>query len=202
MNCGIVLLAAGSSSRLGKPKQLLQYKGQSLLKQALDAAADATHANNNLAVVIGANAEAVKKEIAGTKAAVVVNTDWNRGMASSIIKGLTGLLEKQPLTDAVIIMTCDQPFVNSLLLAQLISMQQQTGKRIVTSNYGDTTGPPTLFHKELFEELLALEGDKGARMIVQKHVAETVSVPFPLGNIDIDTLQDYETLLEENKDKQ
>ncbi len=98
-------------------------------------------------------------------------------------------------------MACDQPFINSLLLEELIIKQQQTGKWIVTSDYGDTTGPPTLFYKELFKELLSLEGDRGARIIVRKYISETTGVSFPSGKIDIDTIEDYEILLQDNNDK-
>ena len=199
MHCGIILLAAGGSLRLGKPKQLLLYKGQTLLNHSLRAAI--ATCKDNVVVVTGSNAAIMQREIDEKTVTIVVNSDWQKGMASSIVKGLTMVLEKHPLTDAVMIMACDQPFIDAKLLKELMKTQQQTGKWIVTSDYGDTTGPPTLFHKELFEELRSLEGDKGARMIVGKHTNETTSVSFPLGRIDIDTIEDYETLIQKNNNK-
>jgi len=95
----------------------------------------------------------------------------------------------------VIIMVCDQPYISYSILNELIFTQRKTGKAIVTCNYGETNGPPTLFHKSLFNELMQLKGDVGAKKIVQQHIDETAMVLFPKGSIDIDTREDYESIL-------
>jgi molybdenum cofactor cytidylyltransferase len=190
------LLAAGSSTRLGKPKQLLEYNGGSLLRHVLRIAAEAEA--NPLIVVLGANADLLIQEIDEKEADIVINKDWKEGMASSIIAGLNALLEKYPSVDGVIFMMCDQPFVSESLLNDLIITQQQTGKSIVTSSYDNTMGPPALFHKSIFPELLQLHGDTGARMILQQHINEVATVLFSKGNIDIDTMEDYEALSQKN----
>jgi len=178
---------------MGKPKQLLKYNGSILLKniaqKALDSNAD------SVVVVLGANADVIKKEIEIENIRIVINHEWKEGMASSIVKGLNTLLMTEPSLDGVVFMTCDQPFVSASLLDDLITTQQATAKPIVASNYGNTIGPPALFHKSIFPSLLKLKGDAGARKIIEKHVNDVATVYFPGGSIDIDTTADYELLL-------
>ena len=186
-------MAAGASSRMGKPKQLLRYNGDTLLKQAAQKALDSNA--GPVIVVLGANVDSFKKEIENENVTLVINQDWKQGMASSMITGLNALLGIAPATDAVIFMMCDQPFISISLLKDLIAMQQATAKSIVASNYGSTIGPPTLFCKSIFPQLLQLKGDAGARKIIQQHTNEVATVYFPTGSIDIDTAADYESLL-------
>lgn len=186
---GIIILAAGSSSRLGQPKQLLKYHGKSLLQNAIDAAVNADA--DDVIIVLGANAEQVSKEIDKVKAVTIINSEWEEGMASSIRNGLNELLFISPSTDAVILMVCDQPYVSSNLINDLIKTQKETGKPIVTCDYGETIGPPALFDKSLFHELMKLKGDAGARKIIQHHKNDVAMVSFTKGRIDIDTEEDY-----------
>ena len=188
-----MLLAAGSSTRLGKPKQLLQYNGKTLLQQSIDIAVGANI--NPLIVVVGANFDKISTEINIDKAAIVFNKNWQTGMASSIITGLNFLVEKYPLADAVIFMMCDQPFVSINLLNNLIAVQKKTAKPIVCSSYQNILGVPALFHKNIFPALLQLAGDTGARKIIQQYPGDVVTVQFEKGDIDIDTAEDYENLV-------
>ena len=188
-----MLLAAGNSTRLGKPKQLLQYNGKTLLQQTINIAVGANI--NPLIVVVGANVDKISTEVDVDKAAIVFNKNWKTGMASSIITGLNFLVEKYPLTDAVIFMMCDQPFVSINLLNNLITVQKKTAKPIVCSSYQNVLGVPALFHKNIFPALLLLAGDTGARKIIQQYPGDVASVLFEKGNIDIDTAEDYEKLL-------
>lgn len=187
------MLAAGISSRLGSPKQLLPYNGKTLLKHAVDEAAN-SHADG-VVVVLGANADLFLKEINSSRVTVVENKEWEEGMATSIRAGLNTLLKKSPPVDAVIFMVCDQPFVSASVLNDLINTYKETGKPIVTCNYAGATGPPAFFHKSLFAELMHLKGDAGARKIIQQHKEEVAMVLFPKGSIDIDTMEDYEVLV-------
>lgn len=191
-NIGIVILAAGSSSRLGKPKQLLLYNDKSLLQHSIDAAINSN--GNSVIVVLGANEDLISKEINKTGAHIITNKEWEEGMASSVRTGLDTLFKISPTTDGVIFMVCDQPYISSSLLNDLISTQQKTKKPIITSSYGETIGPPALFHKSLFNELMQLKGDAGARKIIQQHSYEVATVLFTNGKIDIDTKEDYEAL--------
>jgi len=191
-SCGIVILAAGASTRLGKPKQLLQYHGKTLLdhsvNEAINAKADA------VVVILGKNADLLQNKIDNQKVNVVINRDWEEGMAASVRLGLATLLKIKPYIDAVIFMVCDQPHISSLVLNELITTQQKTTKQIVTCNYGGSIGPPALFHKKYFRELAKVKGDIGARNIIQQNMNDVATILFPEGKIDIDTQEDYDAL--------
>jgi molybdenum cofactor cytidylyltransferase len=189
--CGLVLLAAGASRRLGRPKQLLVYKGQSLIKQVL---ALMQLAGMPAVVVLGSNMEAIEKEISGTIIPIVENKQWNDGIASSIVCGLEALANTIPDLNGAIFLVCDQPFLTVSFLQELLSRQNTTGKAIIASSYGNTVGIPALFHKTYFPELLSLKGDAGAKKIMQAHPTDIITIDFPLGHIDIDTEEAYKML--------
>lgn len=191
-NIGVILLAAGDSSRLGVPKQLLLHDGKTLLQNSLQAA-NASNAVLSM-VILGANADAIKKELDGLDTEIVVNDDWQEGMASSIRCGIKALVEISPSAEGAILMVCDQPFVTASLLNNLIEVHQNRSHSIVTCSYDGTVGPPALFPKRIFPELLRLKGDVGAKNILQQHSKEVEVILFPEGNLDIDTIEDYKKL--------
>ncbi|WP_394776101.1 NTP transferase domain-containing protein [Flavobacterium sp.] len=190
---GIVILAAGNSSRLGQPKQLLSYKNTSLLKNTISQASLVQNAV--IVVVTGANQELVEKEITTSKTTTIFNPGWESGMSSSISKGLTELLRLYPKIEKCIFAVCDQPFVTTTIFEDLISEHNKTNNGIVASTYSDTLGTPVLFHKKYFNELLELKGQEGAKKIINKFRDDTVSISFEKGNIDIDTEEDYLKLI-------
>ena len=189
---GIIILAAGKSSRLGQPKQLLDYEGQTLLQHSLQVAI-ASDAHPVL-VVLGADAGLIEKEVSGSGAHVVVNTEWQEGMASSIRCGIQELHRLYPATKGAVVMVCDQPYVTSALLNRILAIHWETGKPIVSCQYADTVGTPTFFHRSIFPELLQLKGDLGAKSLLLKHAEDLEIVHFPEGKVDIDTEADYEKL--------
>jgi molybdenum cofactor cytidylyltransferase len=191
-NCAAIILAAGRSKRLGKPKQLLHYKGKTLLERTINAARGASV--QSIVLVLGSDSESVINGIDTTGLHIIENGDWQAGIASSIVSGINALYDIAPLPDAAILMVCDQPFVTASLLDQLLSMQKATDKPIIASKYEDTTGTPALFHKSFFQQLLGLKGDSGAKKIMQQYPDVLAVVSFPLGGIDIDTMDDYESL--------
>jgi molybdenum cofactor cytidylyltransferase len=167
INTGLIILAAGSSSRLGSPKQLLPYQGTTLLQHSLQVATDAQV--SSVVLVTGAYAEQIVNETDCKNVTVVVNKDWREGMATSIRCGLKAMIEIAPQIDHVILMLCDQPFVTSSLLNELVQTQQKTGKPIVASGYNGIAGAPALFHTSKFDELLQLKNDMGARGMIKKY---------------------------------
>ncbi len=187
---GIIILAAGSSSRLGKPKQNLVYKGQTLLQRAVATAAASVC--NPVIVVLGANEQVIKPTIESDNINIIHNPDWQEGMASSIGLGINALQKIDPKADAVVLMLCDQPFVDTALLNGLV--QKRSAKGIVASGYNDTIGAPVLFDTAYFDELTLLKGQEGAKKLLLKYPDDVVIVPFQLGGIDIDTVEDYEKL--------
>lgn len=189
------MLAAGASRRLGRPKQLLQYNNSSLLDHSIKIACDALP--DKVLIVLGANAEIISSEIDQEKIHIAINTEWEEGMASSIRCGLNALLKMEPSSEGVVLMVCDQPYVTSELLNNLLTAHKDTGKPIVTCTYEDTFGPPSFFHQSLFGELLQLKGNTGARKIIQLHANDVATIPFPQGSIDIDTQSDYDKIIDQ-----
>jgi len=188
----IVILAAGASTRLGRPKQLLPWQGKTLLQHAVQSALSIT---TQPVVVTGASADQLVAGLNHHQVQVVFNPEWQQGIASSIHCGLQALLNRTPMPDQVIFMVCDQPFVTAGLLLELINERQNTRKAIVASAYGGTLGIPALFDKSLFPQLLDLQGDMGAKKVIQQHIEEVASVAFPEGAFDIDTDAEYEELV-------
>ncbi len=181
---------------MGKPKQLLPYKGTTLLEHAVKLAVDATL--NPIVVIVGANAGLMSKEIKDYPATIVINQAWEEGMASSLIIGLQKIMEIEPAINTVIIMVCDQPYVTVKLLQDLIAKHIETGKSIIASNYKNNLGTPALFNANIFSELMQLKGDTGAKSILKNHPEWVAAIDFPMGEIDIDTEDDYKTLLHHN----
>lgn len=190
---GIVILAAGASTRLGTPKQLLPCRGQSLLRHTAEVAIASSC--SPIVVVLGAQAERLQVEVQQLPVYVVENKRWAEGMSSSIHTGLRELQAIDSSVKAAVILLCDQPFVSAALVRQLIKGYQHTGKLIVASEYADTIGVPALFNRDLFPALMTLQADQGARHVIQHYVQAVTRVPFPLGGIDIDTPSDYEQFL-------
>ena len=191
-----VILAAGASSRFARPKQLVQFRGKSLLRRIVDAAAEAKC--SPVVVVIGSETEKTREELAGTSAIAVQNNDWQRGIGTSIQAGVKGVIDnatkvsKPPLLEAIVLLTCDQPFVEGQTIRELIALYKKMKKAIVASSYSDTLGVPALFDRSCFAELLALDDDSGAKPIILSKRDRVAEFPFPEGKIDIDTVEDLE----------
>lgn len=188
---GIVLLAAGSSSRLGKLKQTLPYGDSTLLDHSVLAALSSIA--TKIIVVTNKSLES-HQHTRHEKLVEIINEDPAEGMASSIRLGLQTLVTTLPEVNAVLFMACDQPYVDTMVLDNLVTLHKKTGKNIVASKYGGSVGIPAVFSKPLFPALLALQGDAGAKKIILQYPGEIDTFSFPLGNIDIDTAADYEQL--------
>lgn len=189
---GIILLAAGASARMGEPKQLLRFRGETLLRRA---AKTASAVSKKVVVALGARIEIVRKEIEDLPVKIAENKNWETGMSGSIKLGLENLSTGANDLSAVIVMVCDQPFVSENLLKKNIAIFQTTDSLIVACEYQNTLGVPALFHRKLFPELLALDAETGAKQLIKKYHAQTTAVSFPEGAFDVDTPVDYENLL-------
>lgn len=187
-----MILAAGASSRMGKPKQLLTVNGQSLIQKSVETALQVPCYP---IVVLGANADLIQPEIQDKRITTIVNAQWQKGMGSSIRAGALKLRQVLPEAEAVIIMLCDQPLVTPTLLAELIKAHSISKKPIVASSYEDVFGVPALFHRNFFDKLVELNGDMGARKLIAQYKSQTVSIPFPSGSIDLDTPEDYQDFM-------
>jgi molybdenum cofactor cytidylyltransferase len=195
--CGIIILAAGSSSRMGKPKQLLEFDGMTLLSRVSKMACQSK--SYPVIIVLGAHADLIQTTLDTPGLAVVLNQNWEEGMASSLRKGLHAMNEMHPLVDGVIILVGDQPYISNQHIEQLIDSQKKSGLPIAACSYAGIIGTPALFHKTIFPELMSLQGDIGAKKIIEKRKQDVVTVIFSKGVVDIDTIEDYEKLQNEKK---
>jgi molybdenum cofactor cytidylyltransferase len=188
---GGLLLAAGGSTRFGSAKQLAEFEGKTLIRRAAEAVCGSEC--SIVVAVLGASADESRRELSDLDLVTVENKDWESGMSSSIRLGLSKLIELKPQLDAVLITLMDQPKVTASHLAQFIESFIETSSPIVAAQYSGTTGVPALFARRLFNELLQLEGDQGARSVVRKH-SNVQTIPLDEAAIDIDLLADLERL--------
>ena len=185
---GVLILAAGNSSRLGKPKQLLTYKGKGLLQITLDAAKHSKA--DKVAVVLGAHHQMIQEKLVTGQVELLINDQWEKGMSTSLQMGIAYFTEVFPV-DRIVVLLCDQPFVDAELIKELLSTQTNTEQGIVCSRYGNAFGVPAVFTKNYFPKIMDLKGQEGAKKIIMGHIHDLEYVEFPKGNIDIDTEQDY-----------
>ncbi len=190
MKTGVIVLAAGGSSRMGTPKQLLHYRGRTLIRRAAETALETNC--DRVVVVLGRDAQQMRNELGSLPVATIENQDWRDGMGSSIRIGMEALSPDD--LDAVVLMLCDQPFVTASILNNLVATHLDTGKPIVASSYQDTHGAPAFFSRALFNELTSLTADEGARRVILRHPQSVASIIFPQGAFDVDTPRQYELL--------
>jgi molybdenum cofactor cytidylyltransferase len=189
---GIIILAAGDSSRLGAPKQLLKLRNGTFISHVVTEAVKIPNAAT--IVVTGSSNETVEQELAADSVLVCFNPAWEQGMSSSIRVGILALKERFSEISCCIIAVCDQPFISTAVFLNLIKEHEHTGFGIVASTYAGTAGTPVLLSKSYFDELLLLEGQDGAKKILKDHEANVAFIPFSSGEVDVDTVEDYDRL--------
>lgn len=192
-NIAILLLAAGSSSRLGHPKQLVQINGQPLLQKMVETSL-ATGCSP-VVIVLGAYFEKIKPVIENLPIHILENKNWESGMGSTISCGMDFLINNSPELKAVILLVCDQYYLAEKNIEELITVFNNSNKKIIASKYGETIGVPALFSKELFSDLLKLNGQSGAKKIIQKYMEGSAIVEFSEGVFDLDTEEDLKKLI-------
>ncbi|WP_298892690.1 nucleotidyltransferase family protein [uncultured Psychroserpens sp.] len=186
MKVAILILAAGSSNRMGTAKQLLTIGHTTLIGKSIETALQSNA--NEVFCVLGANAEKIRKSINSYKANVIINTNYNNGLSSSIIAGLDHIENLN--FDAVLITLADQPRIDVNYLNVLIDSFNQNSSKISASDYQDNIGVPAIFPKTYFKQLKRLEGDKGAKNVLNSNNKNVIKVNCNT-LLDIDTQQDY-----------
>ncbi|MEY2488355.1 MAG: molybdenum cofactor cytidylyltransferase [Verrucomicrobiota bacterium] len=190
-NVGAIILAAGGSSRFGQAKQLLSFHGESLVRRAVRGAIEADCAC--VAVVTGEARDRIENELRETSAVIIENPEWQRGLGSSIRCGLRHLVSSSLELDAIVLLACDQPFVDASIIKSLIAQWENSRKPIVASSYAGTLGVPALFDRSCFEALLALPDGSGAKSLIESRAADVARIEFEKGAIDIDTPGDFQS---------
>lgn len=188
VSCGLVLLAAGASRRMGRSKQLLPVDGEPLLRRAARQALGAPV--YPVIVVLGHEAENIGPCLDGLAVSRTVNEGWAEGLGSSVRCGVRAALEAEPSLANLIIALADQPGVTAAHFARLIALRQECGKEIVASSAGGAPVPPVLFAARWFPGLLALQGDSGARALLEEQRQSLALAPLGAAD-DLDTPEDY-----------
>lgn len=186
MNPAAIVLAAGGSRRLGRPKQLLELQGEALVRRAARLCLESGF--DPVLVVLGSSAAEVEAALAGLTVRCVANPDWPEGMATSIRAGLKALPAG---VGAVLLLPCDQPAVSADLLQRFRRAHAGSPGTTFASAYAGGAGIPALFPGSRFAELAGLRGDRGAKALLEG--AELI--PFAEGAFDIDTEEDLEAWL-------
>ncbi len=185
---GAVILAAGASTRMGAPKQLLELDGRPLVVRAAEAALASPAWP--VVVVLGAHAESIRPALARLPVLIADNPAWAEGMAASIRAGIATLRQFSRGLDAAVIALCDQPAFSAATIATLVAAQRATGRSIVAARYGGRHGAPALFLRAHFPALGALTGEEGARALLNDDPARVAAVDLPELALDLDTPAD------------
>ena len=189
-----VLLAAGGSSRMGRPKQLLRIENEALVtrmaRRLIELGPD------SVMVVTGSAWQAVDNQLSGLPVQIVHNSRWEEGMASSLAAGVNNLPAE---IEGVLIMLCDQWRVGLANLQGLVHAWNADISHIAAACWHDegrqVIGPPAIFPRALFEELTALKGDRGARLVIESHRKCATFVVMEPACFDLDEPPDLEEFL-------
>ncbi len=189
-----LLLAAGGSSRMGRPKQLLRMENEALVTRMARRLIDL--GPGSVMVVTGSVRQAVNDQLSGLPLQIVYNPRWQEGMASSLAAGVKNL---PPEIDGLLIMLCDQWRVGLADLQELVQAWTTDISHIAAASWHEegqqVIGPPAIFPSSLFEELTALKGDRGARLVIEKHRKCATFVAMNNARFDLDKPADLEEFL-------
>ncbi len=185
-----VILAAGAASRMGQPKLLLPWKGEALIRHAARTAIQA--GLDPVVVVTGAASDDMQTALSGLALKLVFNPDWQAGQSTSVRIGIQSLPAQ---ARAVIFLLGDQPYVSADLLKGLVRAYIDTQPLILAPFVAEKRANPVLFDRAVFGEMLALQGDAGARTIFAQHPPTPLPWPDERLLFDVDTPEDYQRLL-------
>jgi molybdenum cofactor cytidylyltransferase len=189
MSIAIVILAAGSSSRMGQSKQLMHVGDESMLRNTIKVAQSSSA--DSCVVVLGSNEDAHLDAIIDLNVQIVVNPHWERGMGSSLKAGLKFLITTEK-PKAILIMLSDQPAITLKHVDKIINAYRNAPALIIAAEYGGGPGVPALIDRMLFDELMAIDDASGAKPVLIRNKHNAHLIPIPEASIDLDTPEDFE----------
>lgn len=191
VNLAVLVLAAGASSRMQTPKQLLKISDKTLLQHVLNKA-KITSAPFPVFCVLGANASLIQHQINEENVHFIINKNYKEGLSSSIVVGIEYLKKNHPNIDGVLILLADQPAIDTRYLENLMQLFAENTTKIIASKYPKNFGVPAIFPKSFFNDLCQLKGDSGAKEFLKAQVKNIIFSEFSSNLIDLDTKNDYE----------
>ncbi|SFS14058.1 molybdenum cofactor cytidylyltransferase [Dyella sp. OK004] len=189
LHIGAVVLAAGNASRFGAAKQTLPIKGMPMVRLVAMAALEA--GLSPVVVVTGAYGDAVARSLDGLAVHRADNPDWTSGMGTSLAFGVTAAAAQAASLQAVLVLLADQPAITAADLRGMLEAHASAPERILAARYEDHLGPPCIFPRTIFDELMALRGPHGARLLLKHHATCVDAYDLPSAALDIDTPADY-----------
>lgn len=192
----MVILAAGESKRMGSPKQLLEWGNTTLLGHTIETALNLKA--KKVIVVLGANFQAIKKEIEHYPITILNNKNWKKGLGKSLAFGIEFITSLEHNIDAVLVTLADQPLIDETYLNKLIELFNMN---IVATSYSNKkVGVPAIFDKKYFKDLLDLKDDYGAKNILNKYKFSVKVLKPEIDNLDLDSKSDYSSLYKKTFD--
>lgn len=189
-NTAVLILAAGAATRMGgNIKQLLPWKGTTLLGNAINTAIAGDF--KNIFVVLGANIELIREQHRNLDVHFIENMDWEEGLGNSLACGVRNVLSDDKSINAILVMLADQPLVDSEYLISMHRHFQQEDAGIVVTDYGNRVGVPAIFDRSYFSSLTKLEKDYGAKELLDQHKSDIFIMESTTNIMDIDTMEDY-----------
>ncbi len=185
-------MAAGGSSRLDSPKQLLHWGQDYLINHAISVAQAA--GIQPITVVLGSRAQDIRAVLPESGVQVRINPDWQGGMSTSILCGLQAV-EEDPSVEGFFIFLCDQPFVTPELIQHMLSIYNAENVEIVAPRVNERQCNPVLFRRSFLPQLMTISGDRGAKKLIAEHGARWLEWPDERLLLDIDSVEDYQVAL-------
>jgi molybdenum cofactor cytidylyltransferase len=179
---------------MGSPKQLLSYQGRPLVRHATETAI--ASGCDPILVVLGSQADEIRKSLDGLDVVIVENTEWEQGMGTSIRAGISGA--EIMGCDGAILALADQPLITAEILKRLVEEHEETGRPIIASEYSGTVGVPAFFARECFPKLKGLLPSEGCKAVILANLEQSIRIPCPEAETDIDTPGDYEAAAKSN----
>lgn len=181
----VIILAAGQSSRMGQPKQLLKVGTTTLLNRVIELSK--TVSKSTVQIVVGANAQQIKDSVTHKDVCFIENLNYKEGLSTSIVAGVKANLD----ADAILVLLADQPNITTDYLKNMIVCFQEMTAKIIATNYTSRRGVPAIFPKSCFNDLLLLKGDKGAQELLNASNDFVVVMQQSVDVVDLDTPEDY-----------